>query len=251
MNNPLLWIDPWGLCRWFADVGYSTASLGAALLVFPEPTGVSKAVSTVVYGVAATAFAVSAVSNIVSNWDTIQGTVSYGVNTAWDTLQGSVSYGYNSAKSWIETIPSFNTSSSYEYVPGQVLSTGPMITPGQSTNITDNVYTFPSYTGSTYIESVPAQQRNASDNYLFSNTKPERESGQYAPPPLTLQAFPDAKPAKRIGNRATFIDSDGNKYTWDSRHHAVEKFSKNGVNLGKYDPNTGEQKRGPDPKRNL
>jgi len=149
MNNPLLWIDPWGLCR--------GSIFSNQLPIFAVAGTVATETVKNLHPLAKGAVLAIGIGSFLYN--------------NRDEISQAVSYGYNSAKSWVETFPSLNISlPSYEYVPGQVLSTGPMITPGQSTNITDNVYTFPSHTGSTYIESVPAQQRNASDNYLFSNT---------------------------------------------------------------------------------
>jgi hypothetical protein len=76
------------------------------------------------------------------------------------------------------------------------------------------------------------------------------------PAPETLDGFPDAKRVRRKtpvqgggGKRVRWKDSDGIIYEWDSRHGTVEKYNKKGRHLGEFDPNTGEELKGPIPNR--
>jgi hypothetical protein len=53
------------------------------------------------------------------------------------------------------------------------------------------------------------------------------------------------------GLRARWKGKDGTIYEWDSRHGAVEVYDRRGRSLGEYDPNTGQQTKGPDPTRRV
>lgn len=44
---------------------------------------------------------------------------------------------------------------------------------------------------------------------------------------------------------------DGTILEWDSQHGELEKYDKRGKHEGAYDPDTGQQKKGPDPKRRV
>ncbi|SCY92844.1 colicin E3/pyocin S6 family cytotoxin [Pseudomonas sp. NFACC37-1] len=81
---------------------------------------------------------------------------------------------------------------------------------------------------------------------------------KYYKPPSLLPAFPDAKtaPSKtfvRGGGikRRRWKDRAGKIYEWDSRHGAVELYTKQGKHLGEYDPITGEQTKPADPTRRV
>jgi hypothetical protein len=71
----------------------------------------------------------------------------------------------------------------------------------------------------------------------------------YHQPPKELPAFPDAKPAKRKGekgSRKRWVDSKGKIYEWDGLHGEVEVYDKTGKkHLGGFDPETGKQRSKP------
>jgi peptidoglycan hydrolase-like protein with peptidoglycan-binding domain len=72
----------------------------------------------------------------------------------------------------------------------------------------------------------------------------------HIPPPDTLPAFPDAKPAPRRGQRARWKDSKGKIYEWDSKKGEVEIYDKTGKkHEGGFDPKTGKQISKPVPGR--
>jgi hypothetical protein len=73
------------------------------------------------------------------------------------------------------------------------------------------------------------------------------------PPPKTLPGFPKAKysppktPRAGGGLRKRWRDDEGRIYEWDSRHGAVEVYSKRGRHLGEWHPVTGKQLKGANP----
>ncbi len=76
------------------------------------------------------------------------------------------------------------------------------------------------------------------------------------PPPKTPPGFPDlrlVRPKTRFagGLRKRWKDGDGMIYEWDYQHGEVEKYSPRGKHLGEYDPETGKQRKGPDPSRSI
>ena len=80
----------------------------------------------------------------------------------------------------------------------------------------------------------------------------------YYPAPSSLPAFPDAKSAPlktavRGGGkkRRRWKDRSGKIYEWDSRHGAVEMYTKQGQHLGEFDSETGEQTKPADPSRRV
>ncbi|WP_407431174.1 colicin E3/pyocin S6 family cytotoxin, partial [Arcticibacter sp.] len=73
---------------------------------------------------------------------------------------------------------------------------------------------------------------------------------KYTPPPKSLKGFPKARPAKPIGNRKRWKDSDGKILEWDSQHGEVEVYDRSGKNhKGGFDPETGKQISEPKPGR--
>jgi uncharacterized protein YukE len=82
--------------------------------------------------------------------------------------------------------------------------------------------------------------------------------GAPVPPPRDLPAFPDAvrvKPKTPVqgggGLRRRWKGRDGTIYEWDSQHGRVEAYDRRGRSLGEFDPQTGEQTKGPDPTRKV
>ncbi|WP_252343149.1 colicin E3/pyocin S6 family cytotoxin, partial [Escherichia coli] len=55
------------------------------------------------------------------------------------------------------------------------------------------------------------------------------------------------------GKRKRWIGDKGRKiYEWDSQHGELEGYrASDGQHLGSFDPKTGKQLKGPDPKRNI
>jgi hypothetical protein len=51
--------------------------------------------------------------------------------------------------------------------------------------------------------------------------------------------------------RKRWKDPKGNIYEWDSQHGTVEKCNKRGKHQGEFDPDTGEQTKPKDPKREV
>ncbi len=75
-------------------------------------------------------------------------------------------------------------------------------------------------------------------------------SVSYTPPPKDLPGFPGARPAKPLGNRKRWTDSDGNILEWDSRHGEIEMYDRTGkTHKGGFDPKTGNQISDPKPGR--
>jgi hypothetical protein len=90
--------------------------------------------------------------------------------------------------------------------------------------------------------------------YLSLNVRPGDHS--YHPAPNGLTAFPDAvkdrskNPVKGGGGlRRRWKDRKGRIYEWDSENGRVELYDKQGKHLGEFDPETGEQTKGPKPGR--
>jgi RHS repeat-associated protein len=80
----------------------------------------------------------------------------------------------------------------------------------------------------------------------------------YYPPPKRLTAYPDATPTKRKtpvqgggGLRQRWKDSKGRIYEWDSKKGTVEVYDKRGKHKGEFDPETGGQIEGPNPRREV
>ncbi|OXU28552.1 hypothetical protein TSAR_011436 [Trichomalopsis sarcophagae] len=96
-----------------------------------------------------------------------------------------------------------------------------------------------------------------------NNRKGQTPPGQsYHPPPQTkdIKGIPGLESQKRKtpvqgggGLRSRWQDSKGkNVYEWDSRHGELEKYRKSdGKHMGSFDPKTGNQNKGPDPKKNM
>jgi hypothetical protein len=70
-----------------------------------------------------------------------------------------------------------------------------------------------------------------------------RSGGSYVRRPTTLRAFPHAKRAKMKGSvqggggrRYRWKEPDGTILEWDSRHGALEKYTKKGRHLGEFRP---------------
>jgi len=75
-------------------------------------------------------------------------------------------------------------------------------------------------------------------------------SVSYTPPPKDLPGFPGARPAKPLGNRKRWTDSDGSILEWDSRHGEIEMYDRTGkTHKGGFDPKTGNQISDPKPGR--
>jgi hypothetical protein len=81
---------------------------------------------------------------------------------------------------------------------------------------------------------------------------------EYYPAPDNLTAFPDAMRAARKTRvkgggalRKRWKTAKGTIYEWDSRHGAVEMYTKRGQHLGEYDPITGEQTKPADKTRSV
>ncbi len=76
-------------------------------------------------------------------------------------------------------------------------------------------------------------------------------------PGVSPKAFNDLTIVKRKtpsaggGLRKRWKDKKGNIYEWDSQHAAVEKYNKNGIHLGEFDPNTGAQTKPANPDRSV
>ncbi|WP_328528974.1 colicin E3/pyocin S6 family cytotoxin [Nocardioides sp. NBC_00368] len=74
----------------------------------------------------------------------------------------------------------------------------------------------------------------------------------YVPAPSTLPGFPGAQRAKPMtpvqggGGLRKRWTWDGNILEWDSQHGEVEMYNKRGKHLGAYDPETGNQVKGPE-----
>ncbi|MEU9128779.1 colicin E3/pyocin S6 family cytotoxin [Kitasatospora sp. NPDC048540] len=73
--------------------------------------------------------------------------------------------------------------------------------------------------------------------------------------PATLPGFPGARsvraktPVQGGGGKRARWEDGKNIYEWDSQHGEVEKYNKQGKHLGAYDPDTGNQLKGPVPGR--
>jgi hypothetical protein len=86
-----------------------------------------------------------------------------------------------------------------------------------------------------------------------------RPPGQsYVQPPDSLKGFPDAhwsrpKTGQGAGRRRKrWKDAKtGNLLEWDYQHGAIEMFDRRGNHLGEFDPDTGEQRKPPDPTRRI
>ncbi|HEX8541950.1 MAG TPA: colicin E3/pyocin S6 family cytotoxin [Pseudomonas sp.] len=53
------------------------------------------------------------------------------------------------------------------------------------------------------------------------------------------------------GTRPRWVDRKGNIYEWDSRHAALEKYTKRGEHLGEFSHETGAQLKPADPTRRI
>ncbi|HEY0612751.1 MAG TPA: colicin E3/pyocin S6 family cytotoxin, partial [Chitinophaga sp.] len=70
---------------------------------------------------------------------------------------------------------------------------------------------------------------------------------RYHPTPKNLPGFPDAVRVPSKADRARWKLPDGSILEWDKQHGEVEKYDKTGKNhQGAFDPETGEQIKGPD-----
>ena len=78
-------------------------------------------------------------------------------------------------------------------------------------------------------------------------------------PPGQLKAFPDAE---RVRPKTPRSDGQGLRrrwkddvleriYEWDYRHGRVEVYNSRGYHLGEFDPNTGQELKGPKPGRRV
>ncbi|MFE9428570.1 colicin E3/pyocin S6 family cytotoxin [Kitasatospora sp. NPDC006697] len=71
------------------------------------------------------------------------------------------------------------------------------------------------------------------------------------PPKGGLPGFPNARratpktPVQRGGGLRPRWEDSNNIYEWDSQHGEIEMYDKQGKHLGAYDPNTGQQLKGP------
>jgi hypothetical protein len=89
-------------------------------------------------------------------------------------------------------------------------------------------------------------------------SRPDENISEYVPPPKELPGIPNTSPARPKtpvqgggGLRKRWKDNDGNIYEWDYQHGEVEKYNPRGKHQGAYDPNTGEQTKPRDPKREV
>jgi hypothetical protein len=85
-----------------------------------------------------------------------------------------------------------------------------------------------------------------------------RSGGSYIRPPESMKAFPNARSVRAKGSvqggggrRFRWREPDGTILEWDSRHGAVEKYTKKGRHLGEFDPDTGAQLKQADPRRRV
>lgn len=79
---------------------------------------------------------------------------------------------------------------------------------------------------------------------------------RYVPAPKELPGFPEAKKDRDKtpfsgGLRKRWKLPDGKILEWDKQHGEAELYDKHGNHLGAYDPNTGEQLKGPKSNRNI
>ncbi len=95
--------------------------------------------------------------------------------------------------------------------------------------------------------------KNAGANERRHQRNPDHN---HIPAPNKLPGFPDARWAKRKtpypgGLRMRWKLSDGKILEWDYKKGEIELYTKRGLHLGAYDPNTGIQKDPPIPERRV
>ena len=115
-------------------------------------------------------------------------------------------------------------------------------------------YTFPEYNQTNLLMFNTFKYTNNNLNNERRNG-PDRDK-KYIQPPKLLPGFSDAKRARGKtpypgGVRTRWKNNDGKILEWDGQHGEVEMYDKTGKHLGAYDPNTGEQIKGPKRNRNI
>jgi RHS repeat-associated protein len=104
------------------------------------------------------------------------------------------------------------------------------------------------YAASIESKSLPTEENQSANDSV----------SEYIPPPRDLSGIPGAKWARPKtpvqgggGLRRRWKDEEGNIYEWDYQEGHVEKYNPRGKHQGAFDPNTGEQKKPADPKREV